>query len=163
MSVLKITARFLNKEPSLGKNQETPDYSTLTLPYELRQKSRLRAQLDNGQEVGIILEHGQQLRHGDLLEAENGHIIKVKAASESVSTITTSAQLMRMRACYHLGNRHVPLQIEADWIRYRQDSVLDNMIENLGLSITHENVPFEPESGAYDHTYDHTHGHTHEQ
>jgi len=154
MSVLKITARLFNKESDKGNNQENGSHCTLTLPYELRQKSRLRAQLDNGQDVGIILEHGQQLRHGDLLEAENGRVIEIRAAKEAVSTGTAGTPMLLLRACYHLGNRHVLLQIEGDWIRYRQDQVLDNMIENLGLSIVHENVPFEPEAGAYGHAHE---------
>jgi len=146
MSVLKITSRFTGK----GSNTDF----TLTLPYEQRQKSRLRAQLDNGQDVGILLNHGQRLHHGDLLQAENGNIIKIRAASEAVSTVTASTPLLRMRACYHLGNRHVPLQISEDSISYLQDSVLDDMIINLGLSVTHENALFEPEQGAYGHSHE---------
>ena len=146
MSVLKITSRFTGK----GSNTDF----TLTLPYEQRQKSRLRTQLDNGQDVGILLNHGQRLHHGDLLEAENGSIIEIRAATEAVSTVTANSPLLRLRACYHLGNRHVPLQISEDSIRYLQDSVLDDMIKNLGLSITHENALFEPEHGAYGHSHE---------
>jgi len=150
MSVLKITSRFSNKES--GK-ENTADF-TVTLPYEQRQKSRLRTKLDNGQDVGIILNHGQRLHHGDLLQAENGKIIEIRAATGAVSTVTANTPLLRMRACYHLGNRHVPLQISEDCFRYLQDSVLDEMIINLGLSITHENALFEPEPGAYGHSHE---------
>ncbi len=150
MSVLKITSRVNTN----NSNEEKPIDFTLTLPYELRQKSRLRTQLDNGQDIGIILNHGQQLQHGDRLQAENGCIIEVRAAVEAVSTITVNDALLRMRACYHLGNRHVPLQIRGTWFRYLQDGVLDNMINHLGLSILHENAAFEPEAGAYGHTHE---------
>ena len=122
---------------------------TLTLPFEQRQKSRLRTKLDDGQEVGIILAHGQKLHHGDLLQSEDGSVIELRAAAEAVSTIYNASPLSKMRACYHLGNRHVALQINEQFIRFLQDRVLDKMIESLGMQIIHEFAPFEPEAGAY--------------
>jgi urease accessory protein len=65
------------------------------------------------------------------------------------------------RACYHLGNRHVPLQVSEGWIRYLKDHVLDDMVVSLGLTITHEHAPFEPEVGAYHHSHQHS-GHHHD-
>jgi urease accessory protein len=132
--------------------------ATLTLPFELRQKSRLRAVLDNGQEVGIMLPRGEVLRDGDCLQAENGLVIRLKAANEAVSSVASTDSLLLQKACYHLGNRHVPLQITAEGLCYLQDHVLDEMVKSLGLDVKHENAPFEPESGAY-----HQHGHTHAQ
>ena len=126
----------------------TPNY-TLTLPYDQRQKSRLRTKLDNGVEVGILLTHGQKLSHGDLLQGEDGSVVEVRAAPEPVSTIFQLSPLQQMRACYHLGNRHVALQIDQDFIRYLKDPVLDHMIESLDMQIIHELAPFEPEAGAY--------------
>ena len=134
--------------------QPAPAQATLSLPFELRQKSRLKANLDSGEEVGLMLPRGRVLRGGDCLKAENGLIIELKAAAESVSTATAPDKLTLQRACYHLGNRHVPLQITESWIRYLEDHVLDDMITSLGLKITHEQAPFEPEVGAYHHHHD---------
>lgn len=138
--------------------------ATLTLPFELRQKSRLRALLDDGGEVGLMLPRGEVMRGGDCLRAENGLVIELKAAEEAVSTVACSDTLLLQKACYHLGNRHVPLEISRHGLRYLQDHVLDEMLESLGLSITHETAPFEPEGGAYQqhaHSHSHTHGHHH--
>lgn len=132
--------------------------ATLTLPFELRQKSRLRASLDSGTEVGLMLPRGTILRGGDLLKAEDGTVVKVQAANETVSTVHVSDARLFARACYHLGNRHVPLQIGEDWLRYQHDHVLDDMLTGLGLQVTCEQAPFEPEAGAYaggHHHHDH--------
>jgi urease accessory protein len=150
MAVIKVTERLEQAEPA---------QATLTLPFELRQKSRLRATLDNGEEVGLMLERGHILRGGDCLRAENGTVIQLRAAPEPVSTATSADGLLLQRACYHLGNRHVPLQIMPGGIRYMQDHVLDAMAQALGLHIKHENAPFEPEAGAY-HSHSH-HAHDH--
>lgn len=134
--------------------QPTTAQATLSLPFELRQKSRLKAQLDSGEEVGLMLPRGRVLRGGDCLKAENGMVIELVAAQESVSTATAPDPLTLQRACYHLGNRHVPLQITENWIRYLKDHVLDDMVVSLGLTINHEQAPFEPEVGAYHHHHD---------
>jgi urease accessory protein len=133
---------------------------TLTLPYELRQKSRLRASLDNGDEIGLLLPRGTVLRGGDYLKSETGQVILVKAADEVVSTVSEKDPTLFARACYHLGNRHVPLQIGDGWLRYLHDHVLDDMLRGLGLSVGCERAPFEPEAGAYGgghHHHDHEH------
>lgn len=145
--------------------------AVLTLPFELRQKSRLKAQLDDGTEVGLVLSRGELLRGGDYLRAENNLLIQVAAAAESVSTVRHDDPLMLARASYHLGNRHVPLQISKDWLRYAHDHVLDDMVRGLGLLVEHEMAPFEPEGGAYggghhhgdshSHRHDHEHEHNH--
>lgn len=127
-----------------------PAADTLTLSFELRQKSRLRARLDGSEEVGLFLPRGTVLRDGDKLLGEDGRIVQVKAAAEKTSTATTEDRRLFSRACYHLGNRHVPLQIEQDFLRYLHDPVLDEMMRALGLQLIHEKVPFEPEAGAYD-------------
>lgn len=139
--------------------------ASLTLPYELRQKTRLRAKLDDGREAALILPRGHVLRSGECLRADDGTVIAVQAATETVSTATTNDPLLLARACYHLGNRHVALQVGEGWCRYLHDHVLDEMVRGLGLLVRCEEAPFEPESGAYavgQHTHSHHHGHHHD-
>lgn len=131
--------------------------ATLTLVFELRQKSRLRTHLDDGTEVGWFLERGTVLREGDLLRADNGLIIEIKAAAEAVSTAGSDDPLLLLRAAYHLGNRHVPLQIDQHWLRYQHDHVLDELVLQLGLSVSHEQAAFHPEAGAYGGGHQHHH------
>jgi urease accessory protein len=121
----------------------------LVLPFELRSRSRFRAQLEAGEPVGVQLPRGQILRGGDQLLAPDGRVIDIAAANEAVSTVRGDDSAQLMRAAYHLGNRHVPLQIGADWIRYGHDHVLDDMVRGLGLLVYLEYAPFEPEAGAY--------------
>lgn len=131
---------------------------TLSLPYEERRRSRLRARLAGGEEVGLYLPRGTALRDGDLLQADNGWIVQVKAATETVSCARSGDPLLLARACYHLGNRHIALQIDPDGVRYLHDHVLDEMVRAMGLTVTVEDLPFEPEVGAYG---GHGHGHSH--
>jgi len=130
---------------------------TLTLPFELRQKSRLRAVLDNGDEVGLFLSRGIILRGGDHLETETGEVILIQAAAESVSVVKSEDSVLFSKACYHLGNRHVPLQISEDGLRYLHDHVLDDMVRGLGLEVGYEQASFEPEGGAYAEHSQHSH------
>jgi urease accessory protein len=133
----------------------------LVLPFELRSRSRFRARLVGGEEVGVILARGQILRGGDLLLAPDGRVIEVAAASESVSTVHSADPRPLARAAYHLGNRHVALQIGEGWLRYSHDHVLDEMLHGLGLDVTLEQAPFEPEAGAYHAAGDSGHSHSH--
>jgi urease accessory protein len=133
----------------------------LVLPFGDRSKSRLLARLDNGEEAGLFLERGSVLRHGDLLLADDGRVVQVEAAAETVSTVHTGDGLMLARASYHLGNRHVPLQIGAGWLRYQHDHVLDDMLRGFGLSVQVEQASFEPEGGAYVPAASHAHTHSH--
>ena len=128
---------------------ETPADVRLVLPFQLRNKSRLRTALENGEEVGMILERGSILRGGDLLLADDGRVVEVVAEPESVSTVRAPGAVALCRASYHLGNRHVALQIGDGWVRYQHDHVLDEMVRGLGLAVTLERAPFEPEAGAY--------------
>ncbi|PKM12003.1 MAG: urease accessory protein UreE [Gammaproteobacteria bacterium HGW-Gammaproteobacteria-3] len=121
----------------------------LTLPFELRQKSRLAARTDNAKEVGLFLARGQILRSGMILRGFDHFAVQIKAAHEPVSVVRSEDCTHFAKACYHLGNRHVPLQILAGELRYLQDHVLDHMLEGLGLKVMHERLPFEPEAGAY--------------
>ena len=135
--------------------------ASLTLPFEKRQKSRLRVSLDNNQEAALMLERGSVLRDGELLRADNGLIVEVRAADEEVAVISTEDTFLLVRACYHLGNRHVPLQIGEGWLRIQRDHVLEEMVQSLGLLVRHELAPFEPESGAYSGNSSHSHSHSH--
>ncbi len=133
--------------------QETPD-DTLTLPYNERQKSRQPAVTQGGKQVGVFLPRGQTLRHGAILTNSQGFKVRVDAAPEQLSTVKCNDPLLFARACYHLGNRHIALQIMPNELRYLTDHVLDQMLVGLGLTIEHHTLPFEPEAGAY-----HGHGH----
>lgn len=139
---------------------------TLTLPFELRQKSRIKTSLDDGRDAGVFLPRGHLLRGGDCLKTADGEVVEIIAADETVSTIYSQQPIELTKASYHLGNRHVSLQITENWIRYLHDHVLDEMIEGLGLTVTVEKAPFEPEAGAYGgghkHGDDHSHEHSHE-
>lgn len=142
---------------------ETPQQTelVLTLPFEMRQRSRFGAELNNGAEVALILPRGHLLRGGDCLRAEEGSVIRIEAADEDVSTVFNSDAKMLARASYHLGNRHVFLQIGDGWLRYQHDHVLDDMVRGLGLEVSFESAPFEPEGGAYGgHSHDHSEQHT---
>ncbi|MDX1655320.1 MAG: urease accessory protein UreE [Candidatus Competibacteraceae bacterium] len=140
----------------LSRPAEPRDF--LTLPFELRQRSRLKAQLDSGEPVGLFLPRGTVLRGNDLLLASNGLVIRVKAARETLSLATTDNPLLLARACYHLGNRHLPVQIGTGWLSYPADHVLDEMVRGLGLTVAQIQAPFEPETGAY-HGPNHHHDH----
>ena len=123
--------------------------ASLTLPFETRQKYRFQASLDNGAKVGVMLPREGVLRGGDCLRTEDGQLVRVRAADEEVSVVEHQNPFQLMRACYHLGNRHVALQIGDGWIRYQRDHVLDDMLRGLGLEVNIEQAPFEPEPGAY--------------
>jgi urease accessory protein len=135
-----------------------PAEMTLTLTFDARQRSRQRVVLDDGGERALLLPRGTTLRDGDRLRDAEGTIVRVCAAPETVSVAHTADRHRLVRAAYHLGNRHVPLQIDADSLRYRHDHVLDAMVAGLGLSVSCEQAPFEPEPGAYAHE---GHGHAH--
>lgn len=130
------------------KSKASPS-TTLSLPINSRVKSRIKVTLDDGREAGLFLPRGKVLRNGDLVASEDGLVVEIKAAPELVSTVTSDNPHALAVASYHLGNRHVPLQVEPLWLRYLHDHVLDDMIRGLGLSVKTETAPFEPEAGAY--------------
>ena len=136
---------------------------SLTLPFELRQKSRLVARSDAGREILLQLPRGGVLRHGALLRASDGSVLEVRAAPETLSVVESDSAVHLLRAAYHLGNRHVALQIEGRALRYLHDHVLDAMLVGLGLEPRALEAPFEPEQGAYGHSHArgdaHSHGH----
>lgn len=128
---------------------------SLTLGYQARQKSRLHTRLDDGTEVGIMLKRGETLRHRDIILAEDGTRAQVLAAPEHLTTLCNTDPMTLVRACYHLGNRHVPLQIQENKVSFLRDHVLEGMLTTLGLDYIHEEAGFEPENGAYHQHHSH--------
>jgi urease accessory protein len=124
-------------------------HSRLRLPFDLRQKSRLRAKLESGEEVAIALPRGQVLRGGDLLLAQSGEVIEVVAETERVMDAACASPEALARIAYHLGNRHVAVQLANGAVRFAADAVLRKMVEGLGAQVTEIDAPFEPEAGAY--------------
>jgi len=133
----------------------------LELPFELRQKSRLRAKLDSGEEVALLLPRGEILRGGDLLAASDGRIVEVVARPERLLHVECDSPQALARAAYHLGNRHVPVQVGDGFLRLAADHVLEQMLNGLGARLTSIEAPFEPEAGAYGGAHSHGGGHHH--
>lgn len=135
----------------------------LTLIYADRCKSRLRARLDDdGQEVGIFLPRGTILRGGQMLQANDGKLIEIIAAPEELMRVRAAPdaknpRLELLRAAYHLGNRHIPIQILVQHLLLERDAVLSQMLTHLGLCVDLVVAAFEPEAGAYGggHRHDH--------
>jgi urease accessory protein len=126
-----------------------PATERLVLPFELRQKSRLRTRLESGEEAALFLERGVILRGGDRLEANDGRIVEVVAAEERLLVVRASNSRELSRAAYHLGNRHIPVEVGPDSLRLEYDHVLEIMLQGLGVEVTEVSGPFEPEAGAY--------------
>lgn len=147
----------------------------LRLPFESRQKSRLKTRLVSGEEVALVLPRGEILRGGDLVTASDGRVIEVVAEPERLLHIESDSLA---RLAYHLGNRHVPVQVGEGFLRIAADHVLEEMVKKLGGKVSEVEAPFEPEAGAYagghhqhdemghggkihDHGHDHDHNHDH--
>ena len=128
----------------------------LVLSFELRCKCRLRTRTESGEDVGLFLERGAVLHQGDKLLANDGRVVQVIAAVETLMQTSSADPLLLARAAYHLGNRHVAVQLGSGWVRFASDHVLRDMVRGLGLPVDEIAAPFEPESGAYGHS--HTHG-----
>jgi len=134
-------------EPSNVSDKETDD--TLLLSYEQRTKGRLRVTTEKAQDVGIFLERGKTLRHGDLLESDDGQVIRVEAKVENLVKGSSKNWHLFSRCCYHLGNRHVPIQIGECELWIQSDHILKDMLAQLGMHVSECMAPFEPEQGAY--------------
>lgn len=113
-----------------------------------RTKSRHRFQTENGQTVFLSLPRGTVLRDGDILRSDDT-FIRVSAKPEPVLTIAAQTPLDLLRAAYHLGNRHVPLEITTTYLRLSPDPVLRKMLEQMGITVSDAILPFQPEIGAY--------------
>jgi urease accessory protein len=136
-------------------------HGELMLPFDSRQKSRLRTTLTSGEEVGLFLERGEVLRNDDFLLSEDGSVVRVVAKPERVLDILCKSPEALARVAYHLGNRHVPLQVGAGWLRIADDAVLRQMVEGLGSTAVPRDAPFEPEAGAYSVGHSHVAPTTH--
>ena len=121
----------------------------LVLPFELRQKSRLRTTVEGGEEIGLFLARGTLLRDGDYLVADDSRVVRVVAADENLLEVRCPNADSLARAAYHLGNRHTPVQVGAGRLRLAVDEVLAGMLRGLGATVTPIRAPFEPEAGAY--------------
>ncbi len=141
------------KLTQLAKSDVSID-DTLTVAFDLRQKSRFSATTDHGKKVGLFFPRGKMFRSGVILTGADNFNVQIHAANEAVSVMRNNDCLKFSKACYHLGNRHIALQILKGELRYLSDHVLDHMLEGLGLKVTQEMLPFEPEAGAY-----HSHAH----
>ncbi|WP_090043448.1 urease accessory protein UreE [Limnohabitans sp. 2KL-27] len=144
--------------------------STITLDWDTRQKSRFDATDSTGRALGVFLPRGTVVRGGDVLVAEDGSLVRVQAAPQTVLRITACTEhgspFDLTRAAYHLGNRHVPIELQTDHLKIEPDHVLADMLRAMHMTVVEVAEPFEPESGAYgDHGghAGHTHGHSHEQ
>lgn len=124
-------------------------HGELLLPFELRMRSRLRTRLVSGEEVVLKTERGAILRGGECLQSEDGRVVRVCAAPEKVMHVVCADAFELTRAAYHLGNRHVPVEIGDSYLRIAADHVLGDMLLGLGAEVEERVAPFEPESGAY--------------
>jgi urease accessory protein len=129
----------------------------LELSFETRCKSRLRTRLASGEECGLFLERGTVLRGGNKLAAKDGRVVEVISMPEALMEAISGDPLLIAKAAYHLGNRHVAVQLMPGKLRFVADHVLGAMVRGLGLKLGEVEAPFEPESGAYGA---HPHGHS---
>ena len=141
--------------------------ATVELDWDVRQKSRFDTVDSQGRRIGVFLPRGTAVRGGDVLVAEDGSLIKVVAAPQPVLVITHCTQhgtpFDLTRAAYHLGNRHVPIELQPDHLKIEPDHVLAAMLRSMHLIVREADEAFEPENGAYGahggaHGHDHDHG-----
>ena len=144
--------------------------TTVELDWDVRQKSRFDATDSDGRQLGVFLPRGTLVRGGDVLVAEDGSLVKVIAASQPVLVITACADhgtpFDLTRAAYHLGNRHVPIELQPDHLKIEPDHVLADMLRAMHLTVVADTLAFEPEGGAYaagrhSHGHGQEHGHDH--
>ena len=150
--------------------------TSVELDWDVRQKSRFDAADSSARKLAVFLPRGTVVRGGDVLVAEDGSLIVVRAAKQPVMVVRHCAEhgspFDLLRAAYHLGNRHVQLELQADRLLLEPDHVLADMLKHMHLLVSEEHAPFEPEAGAYaggghahaaghdhDHAHDHGHGH----
>jgi len=143
--------------------------ATVELDWDVRQKSRFDAVDSSGRAIGIFLPRGTVVRGGDVLVAEDGSLIAVKAAAQPVLVVRHCGEhgtpFDLLRAAYHLGNRHVPLELKPDHMKLEPDHVLADLLRQMHLIVSEEQAAFEPETGAYaagGHGHDRGHGHAHD-
>ena len=146
--------------------------ASIEIDWDTRQKSRFDALDSQGRALGVFLPRGTAVRGGDVLVAEDGSLVKVIAQPQAVMRVLSSAEhgspFDLLRASYHLGNRHVPIELTPDHLQIEPDHVLAGMLRQMHLTVTELMAPFEPEGGAYsshaghDRAHDHDHAHPHD-
>jgi urease accessory protein len=138
--------------------------TTVTLGYDDRHRRRVRLVADDGGEFLLDLAEAIVLREGDGLCLDDGVWLAVRAAAEEVCDIACPTPEALARIAWHLGNRHLPVQIVAGGLRIRDDHVIVTMLEGMGAAVTRKKAPFDPEGGAYarSHAHAHAHGHDHQ-
>lgn len=138
--------------------------TTVSLDWDVRQKSRFDATDSTGRSFGVFLPRGTLVRGGDVLVLEDGALVRVQAAPQEVLRITACAQhgsaFDLTRAAYHLGNRHVPIELQPDHLKIEPDHVLADMLRAMHMTVVSVQEAFEPEGGAYG-GHGHSHGHDH--
>ena len=159
ISISKIISRGAGLAPILVKRA-----STIELDWDVRQKSRFDCTDSLGRSLGVFLPRGTLVRGGDMLLAEDGSMVRVIAAPQAVLRITACAThgtaFDLTRAAYHLGNRHVPIELKPDHLKIEPDHVLADMLRAMHLIVNEVSQAFEPEGGAYS-AGRHSHGHAH--
>jgi urease accessory protein len=139
--------------------------SVLELDWDTRSKSRFGATDSTGREIGVLLPRGTVLRGGDVLVAEDGSLLRVVAAPQPVMQVRHCTEHGRLfdllRAAYHLGNRHVPLELQPELLQLEPDPVLADMLRRQHLIVSEASAAFEPEAGAYGEGHAHAHAHPH--
>jgi urease accessory protein len=142
--------------------------ATIELDWDIRQKSRFDATDSQGRQIGVFLPRGTPVRGGDVLVAEDGSLVRVIAAPQPVLRITHctahGTPFDLTRAAYHLGNRHVPIELRPDHLKIEPDHVLADMLRSMHLIVVAVEEAFEPEGGAYashEHSHGGGHGHDH--
>ena len=143
--------------------------ATVALDWDVRQKSRFDATDSTGRAIGVFLPRGTLVRGGDVLVLEDGSLVRVLAAPQAVLRITACAEhgsaFDLTRAAYHLGNRHVPIELKPDHLKIEPDHVLADMLRAMHMTVVTVQEAFEPEGGAYSshgHAQGHGHGHSHD-
>jgi urease accessory protein len=136
----------------LANPVEDKVYDTLSLDAEARSRPRQHLALDKGDPCYLRLPRGTVLQDGDYLVSENEEtMVRVVAKPEPVITVKANQTENLVKAAYHLGNRHVSLEIASDYLRFSPDPVLEDMLKQMGLRVIQEVAPFFPEVGAYHH------------
>ncbi len=131
----------------------------MAFTFEERERGRLRFVLPDGRDAAFIVERGSPLVDGECLSTADNEVLMVKAKPEPLMEVQTEDSRVLARAAYHLGNRHVRLEVGYNWLRLPPDHVLRDMLLNLGVSVHDVTVPYQPEMGAYGGGHHHSHHH----
>jgi urease accessory protein len=155
-----IYTELLKESPPLSTDEQRVHVAYLT--FDERKRGRIKLTTTQGVSAGIQIQRGQILRDNSWLGNDCGDYLHIQAQKEAVTSAYLTDPFTFARACYHLGNRHVQLQIGQGFLRYQRDYVLDQMLTGLGIELTHETAIFEPENGAYHAPHSHSQDDNHE-